>query len=104
MGGVELVRWQKSRGEGADLRLEVPATLGRNRLCKLLGRAIEDDRRRRRLHRRAFASTSVEWAYYANIAIVEVAHDILILCCLRRARQTQDARFAPSFAEVVLSA
>ena len=70
IGVVELVYRQISRGEGADLRLAVPATHGRNHLCRLLGRAIEDDRRRRRLHRRAFASASVEGAYYATIAIV----------------------------------
>ena len=70
---VELVCRQKSRGEGADLRLAVPAPHGRNHLCRLLGRTIEGDRRRRQLDRRAFASASVEEAYDANIAIVEVA-------------------------------
>ena len=73
MGEGELVHWRISRGEGADLRLAVPATLGSNRRCQLLGRAIEGDRRRRRLPRRAFASASAEGAYYSNIAIVEVA-------------------------------
>ena len=85
-GKGELVWWKKSRGEGVDLRLEVPATLRSNRICKLFGRAIEDDRRRRRLHRRAVASASVEWAYYTNIAIVEVAHDKDCVVCVARGK------------------
>ena len=84
MGGVELVRWRKSRGEGADLSVAVPAALGRNQRCQLLGRAIEGDRRRRRLHRWAFASLSVEGAYYANIAIVEVALEKDCVVCVAR--------------------
>ena len=83
MGWAELVWWPKSRRKGVDVIAAVPAAPGRNQRRSLSGEGIRDDGRRRRIHRRASASSSGKGAYCADIAIVEVALENIVLSIVR---------------------